>query len=458
MNKRNKNVQKFSKITRSSLCALPFILSSGSVMAQIDEFQAIIDSDTTGPNASASASAILATCVTGANGGSEDNGNNRFQADCNALVGGSVDDPVGSTQGVNSLAADQVSAQNSVSVRRNDANLSVVAQRLSLLRVTSGYSAFGSDELIAANLLFEGKTGGGASADGSGGRMGVFLNGRYLDGNEDENELQDGFDFDGWGLITGLDYRFSDNFVGGLALSYSTGDADYDDNRGDLEAESWGVMGYGTFFVESGLYFEGSLGYNSLEYEMTRNISYQVGDLTAVQQMTSSPDGDSLSVSFGGGYTFGSDSWSFTPALRVDYLDNQIDSYQERSTNIETTGGAMALALGSTSFESLTSNLGLAIAKAISTNSGVVVPQISLDWVHEFEDDPTIIRARFVNDINRTRFGVGTTELDSDYFDLALGLSAQFQGGKSGFIAYRTLLDYDGLSYNSIEAGFRIEL
>ena len=461
MNNTHKNYRVTPRL--AAVLALPLLAAlSANVLAQSDNpvevFQAIIDSPATGPNASVSAQTILNTCLTGANGASENVANNKFQDDCNLLVGGSPGDPIGVTGALNDLAADQVSAQNAVSVRRNDANLVAVTQRMQLLRVTSGVSAYDSGELIAQNLLIGTPNGGGASADGSGSRLGMFATAKFFDGDEDGNRLQDGYDFDGWGGLLGMDYRFGDNFVAGLALNYSDGDTDYDNNRGALESETWGIIAYGSLFLEGGLFFDGTLGFNSIDYDMIRNIQYSVGSQNAVQEMTSSPDGDLWSFSVGGGYAFNSDSWSFTPSLRLDYLENKISSYKETSTNLQATGGAMALAMGSATFESLTSNLGLQLANAISTSNGVIVPQASVEWVHEFEDGGTGIRARYLNDINETGFRVRTTGLDSDYFDVSLGLSAQFQSGKSAFISYRTLLDYDGLSYNAIELGFRIEL
>ena len=443
------------------LLPLALCLSAGALgqtVSPLERFQTIIDSDATGRNASTSAQAILDTCRTGANGQSEARNNNRFQDDCNLLIGGSVPDPAGVTAALNSLAADQVSAQNAVSLRRTDANLSIVTQRMQLLRLTGGMSSFAESELIADNRLFADMTGGGASADAMQSRLGAFINARYITGDQDDNRVQDGYDFDGWGALLGMDYRFTDNLVAGLALNYSDGEVDYDRRAGKLDTQTWGATAYGTYYLEDGWFFEGSAGYSRVDYDMTRHIVYSIAGNAANQAMTSSPEGDLVTLSVGGGYVHNSEAWSITPSLRLDYVENDVDGYSERSTDLQQTGGAMALAVGSITYESFTSNLGVQLANAISTASGVIIPQASATWVHEFEDGGENVRARYLDDINQTGFLIATTDLDSDYFDLALGVSGQFQGGRSAFISYRTIVGYDGLSYSLIEAGLRFEL
>lgn len=443
----------------SAICLLPLLSTQWSqVIAQQYEFDELIRLGELGANAAASGQAIVETCPTGANGESENVGNQRFQDDCDLIVGGLFGDAEGATSAFNSLAADQVSAQNSVSVRRNDTNISVVGHRMELLRVASHSSTYSPDESIAKNLLFSDALGGGASADNEFGRLGLFFNGRFATGDEDSDKYQDGFDFDVWDLMGGADYRFTDNFIAGVALTYAEGDIDYDKSRGSLDTDAWGALAYATYFLDDGLFFEGLLGYTGLDYSMEREVFYSVGTSSANQTMKSSPDGDLYSVSVGAGKSYNRESWSFTPSLRFDYLENDVDSYRERSTNLQTTGGAMALAVGSVNYESFTSNLGIQLATARSTERGVFVPQIRVDWVHEFEDDEVGLNANYLNDINRTRFKITTTAPDSDYFDLTAGVSAQFPRGKSGFITYRTLLGYEGLTYNAIQIGFRIEL
>lgn len=422
----------------------------------------ILESDDTGPNATASGTAIITTCATGANGRSEELANQLFQQDCNILVGNAANDTDGVTGGLNALAADQLSAQHSVPVRRNEANVAVIAQRMQVMRIAADDRTDDEWEQIAGTRLVDSAYGTGLNAGDEYGRLGFFGTLRYQDGDEDENAVQDGFDFSGYGLTAGFDYRFSDSFVAGVALTYADAETDYDQNRGELDTEMWGGMVFGTWFTEGGMFFEGMLGYTSVEYDMSRTVNYGVGPavgdrLKARQTMSSSPDGDMLSASIGAGLTFNRDSWSITPGIRLDYVETEVDGYTETSTNLLDTGGSMILAVGDAEFESMTSNVGVQIANVISGDNGVWIPQASIAWVHEFEDDGSTINARYANDINRTEFDILTTDLEQDYFDLSVGISAQFADGRAGFLSYRTLLGYDGLTYNLIEAGFRLE-
>ena len=117
----------------------------------------------------------------------------------------------------------------------------------------------------------------------------------------------------------------------------------------------------------------------------------------------------------------------------------------------------MALALDSQTFTSFTSDLGVEVARAISTSSGVWIPQLRIGWVHEFENGQEQVGARFVNDINNQPLFVLTQTPDRNYADLSIGVSAQFAGGRSAFLSYNTLLGYEDVTYNAINAGVRLE-
>ena len=112
--------------------------------------------------------------------------------------------------------------------------------------------------------------------------------------------------------------------------------------------------------------------------------------------------------------------------------------------------------------KSLSTVLGVQGSYAWSTNFGVLLPQVLFGWQHEFEDDSRIIRATFINDTTNggkgTTIKVPTDRPDRDYFNLGLGLSAQFPHGISSFIYYQTVLAYEDLTENSFVGGLRIAL
>jgi outer membrane autotransporter protein len=117
----------------------------------------------------------------------------------------------------------------------------------------------------------------------------------------------------------------------------------------------------------------------------------------------------------------------------------------------------MALSIAGQTYTSFVSDLSIEIARAISLKSGVLVPQLRLSWLHEFENDQEQVGTFLINDINKVPFFVLTNEPDRDYFDLGIAVSAQFARGASGFISYNALLGYSGVNLQAVNAGVRFE-
>ena len=399
--------------------------------------------------------AVVTTCKTQNNARGDAN-NVAFQEDCNQLVGGASEDPWSSAQALADIAADQINAQNSAALRTANMGVAVVTHRLERVRLASGLPAYGNGHRLAAQNLF-GQTGGGASGDAILGPFGLFLNGQYVDGSEEASRYQPGYDLDGWNLSGGLDYRLSEAAVVGAYLQYWNGQADFDHSLGDMDTDSWGGALYGTYFLPSGLYFDGLIGYSSNDYDLSRKIAYTLDGESVNQMATSDPSADLWNFSLGLGYTVYRQDLSFTPSARFTYLHNAVDGYQERMSAPGEPGGSLAQAIDSQTYQSFRSELGFQISKAFSTGQGVLVPQLSFSWVHEFLNDQEAVGTRFVDDINNTRFYILTNDPDPDYFDLGVGMSAQFSQGRSGFLAFNSLLGYQGVTYNSVSFGMRFE-
>ena len=428
-------------------CGLLILLgSSGLAQATLPAGIAVSVDNATGLSAG---DALIATCASGRNAG------NQFQDDCDAIFGSPGDV---AANAVNQVAADQVSAQNAAATRQFRTNLGAVGGRLAQIRladqlgIDEGISIVQGDEML-------GFSGGGASADGGIGQLGGFLTFKYRTGDHDDTSYQPGFDFDGWGAVGGIDYRFSDDMVGGVALSYMQDEVDFDSSRGDLESDAWGVTLYGTWYRDDALFIDGMLGYGWSEMDLDRNLTYLALGQNVNQVASSDTDGELLSASIGGGYNIVRGSTTFTPVARLDYARNEVDGFTESMSNPTAAGGTMVVRMEDATYKSLTSRLGIQVGHSISHAGGVVLPSIQLDWVHEFENDQEKVRGQYIADVlpGGTPFLVFTDKPDRDYFDLQVAVSGQFADGMSGFVSYNTLLGFDDLTYHAVNAGVRME-
>jgi outer membrane lipase/esterase len=405
-------------------------------------------------SAQSAGSALLTSCE----GGENADGtllNQRFQRDCGQIYR-SVEDTEGRVEALSQLAAEQVGAAQEIAAIGLNGQLSLINHRLSYLRYISGIRAFSGDqEDSVARVPWP--SGGAAGEDYELGQWGAFFNLKFSDADRDTTSGQLGYGADSREFTAGVDLRFSDTAVAGVMINYMDQDLDYHSGRGDLSIENWNLLLYGSRYWESGYFLDATLAFGTADYRLNRNIRYTVGGNSVSQVASSDPDGDLFLASLGGGFSFYQGAWNITPQLRLDYQESRMDGFQESMSSPGTPGGALALGFESTTYDSLTSNLGVQISRAFSYADGVLLPQASLFWVHEFRADEKTVEARYVNDINRLPVSVLTDGLDSDYFELQLGLSAQFTHGRSAYIAYNAYLGMDHLDYQSIDLGFRLE-
>ena len=102
-----------------------------------------------------------------------------------------------------------------------------------------------------------------AGADFS--RLGAFVNGNINIGDKDETKHEYGFEFSTLGVTGGIDYRFTDSLVAGVALGYSNNETNIDANDSNIDAHGYSISLYGTYYQTDNFYIDGllSLGYNT---------------------------------------------------------------------------------------------------------------------------------------------------------------------------------------------------
>jgi outer membrane lipase/esterase len=304
--------------------------------------------------------------------------------------------------------------------------------------------------------------------------LGLFANGNFSVGDRDPTSNEAGFDFHTYGVIAGLDYRFTPKLVLGGAFTYQSTTNDLDNtmtlvrgvltsvNGGSADTRSYGFSLYGTYYVLEQLYVDGILGFGWNDYRLDRVIRYGLGVIPSgetppVNQIArTDTNGHQFSFSVGAGYDFKQGALTFGPLARLQYLKLNIDGYQEKINNTQP-GFGWALALDSQDVESLTMVLGGRASYAISTGLGVLLPQVRIEWEHEFKDNSRLITARFVNDPQRQPIRFSTDSPDRDYVNIGVALSATFRGGIAAFVDYETVLALANVTRHDITLGIRGE-
>lgn len=357
--------------------------------------------------------------------------------------------------GLQMIAPEEIAAQGRVGVDVNTQNVTdALKTRLAALRAGARGLSFNGLQLDeGGKLALKAPPRGGAAGEGDP-RWGVFINATFNRADKDTTSREDGFDAKNWSLNGGVDYRVSDNFVVGGALSYSDTAVDIDGGLGAIDTTGLGLSAYASAGVGN-FYVEGFLSYVFNEYESSRNIGYLNFSTTLGPPISRVANGDTkgnqITFGVGGGYDIALQSVTVTPYGRLEYLELTIDDFDESGAS------GLNLHIDKQSVTSLQTALGVRAGYSVSTSSGVIRPQLSLEWNHEFDNNSRSVVARYIHDPQGNLILVPTEDPDRNYFTLGLGISAVLQSGMSAFVNYSTVLGYGDLSHHSLTAGARWE-
>lgn len=326
----------------------------------------------------------------------------------------------------------------------------------------SGLSINQNGQSLSASALAKAFTQqkGGAAGDEPGadlgGRLGIFVNGAISRGDKSRTTQESGFEYDAYDITAGMDYRFTDRFIAGFALGYSSTSSDLNDSGGNLDGSGYTLAGYANYFFGDNLFLDGVVQYGRGSFDMKRNIDYIIPGITEEFFIASaSPDARQWGASIGGGYDFKLDQEGLQATLsgHLNYLKATLDSYDENGAE------AFNLHVQENTLKSLTFSLSGEISRTFSMSWGILTPRLRIDWLHEFEDNSVPIGGWLLADpIGGTNaFTYQSDKQDSNYFLLGVGASAVFSSGVQAFLFYQATLSKEDYTDNQITAGLRFE-
>lgn len=292
-------------------------------------------------------------------------------------------------------------------------------------------------------------------------RWGFFATGMIERGGFDATAARPGFDFHNASLTAGVDYRFNDSFVAGAALGYNQNNSSFDANAGKADVDGYSLTGYFSWY-RGDWYVEGSVILDKLDYDLSRNIAYQIASLaggttTVAQTATASPSGNQNSFSLSAGRDFNRKAWTFSPYLRGVYSHLSLDGFSETMSDPNAAGAGLGTSVASRSMNSLLGVAGGRLSYTMSTDWGVLIPNAVVEWNHEFRNDPQTVVVRFLADPTQTPISLTDQAPNSNYFNIGVGLSAVFAQGRSGYVYYEHMVGYSGAHADRLSIGIRIE-
>ena len=172
------------------------------------------------------------------------------------------------------------------------------------------------------------------------------------------------------------------------------------------------------------MFVDGILSIGLNEYDSAREFQ----SAGTNHNLNGDTEGSEYALSIGAGYEFHLQNLTFVPQGRINYLNVEVDSYDEMSS-----GSGLSLNIGEQDIESLVAALSASVSLAYSTQYGVFVPYASIEWEREFKNDNRAITARFLSDPSSSNFSVLTNNPDRDYFNLGLGFNRYTQKRKICF-------------------------
>ncbi len=213
--------------------------------------------------------------------------------------------------------------------------------------------------------------------------LGFFATGRVESLNRDITRFQDGYQSTILGFSAGVDYRVSKTFVAGMLGNFSNTGGDWR-GGGTFSTNSYGWLAFAHILPTERTFIQVTGGYTRNNYLVNR-LATAVVTANVPQNnrivdsfASSNSNGDVANAGVLAGYDHPFGRFIIGPRAGVYYTRTHIGSYAENG------GGGIGLAYGNQDIDSLQSTFGLFGSTAYSTRFGVLVHQVSADYVHEF--------------------------------------------------------------------------
>jgi uncharacterized protein YhjY with autotransporter beta-barrel domain len=388
-------------------------------------------------------------------------------------------------------AAEELLAQGSTLKQFANSQSSVLGGRIAAIRTISRANLLVDDLRELVRTGYASAEGGPPAAAGySGPRWSAFFDAAGGHGDKRDTTFGDGFedafDFEGYEYSLGADYRISNNLVAGGILGYTDRYIDFDSSQsivdGNISSKGVSLLGF-VQWDQQWFYAAGSLGYQQLDFDTLRRISYPSFDpnITSTNTATAgSTDSSAILASLNLGVPFQWKAFGADLYLKADYQNTTIHSFEEKEAVVANQSGeGFEFDIAGQKIRSLNSAAGLKLQMVWTPSFGVFVPFVRGEYHRELEDSPRTIRTVYAglpDDVAAQiqanvagAFALQSDPADSSYYTVSGGFSAVIRGsnrissagraggGLQGYLQYTKVLKLRSYSDSVIAGGLRYE-
>lgn len=262
-------------------------------------------------------------------------------------------------------------------------------------------------------------------------RWGLWGRAYGLYGDRETEFEAPGYNYTMFGASVGLDYQFSDVWLGGLVVGTADGDVDFARARDNTEFEAKYVGLYGSAAWKK-WYVDSVATLARLQYDTERFVD------VLGERLTGSFSGYELAA-----YMEVGRKWQVAPNLLLQPLASVQYSYLNLDDYAEG-GGVSALSFDTQTQESVKGSLGARLTRTLIETMGDFRASVQLRgrWVHEFGDDRASVDTFFTSNPAAV-FTVRDAEIDRDSAVAGVGLFGDLNAHTRVYLDYDTRFNSD---------------
>jgi uncharacterized protein YhjY with autotransporter beta-barrel domain len=361
---------------------------------------------------------------------------------------------------IRQIATQQITANLQSMQTGLQAQLSNINKRLRYLRFQDSVPTFRQEIDLSLNgksMPLPDGSGGGGGCVSSGGKNAATSsreqceedykatrNGRwgtYITGGVGVSEnTENGVKINANGITLGGDYRLSGKSALGGAFGAMKSNTEMAGEAGKQDATGYSLVGYGSFAPSQASFIDFALTLGKGKFDLQRLES---GGTNAVADTS----GTGVGLSMSAGLDWRDGAWAITPYLRAEYINSKVKGFTE--------SGKDTIQVGDQSLTSSMFSVGAEAQYTASTSWGIFIPHARIEIQQQSQSSPDATAQAVGSSIQLTV----SPDLNKDksFGNAALGASAQFGKGKTGFLDFEKTFGKDNFKDQRITAGYKIE-